>query len=61
MMYDETQNSVTLRPPFGEAVVVPRTNIVSIRGLEQSTMPEGLEDGLSLQDMADLLQFVAGK
>ena len=23
-------------------------------------MPDGLEDGLSLQDMADLLEFIAG-
>jgi hypothetical protein len=23
-------------------------------------MPDGLEEGLSLQDMADLLQFIAG-
>jgi putative membrane-bound dehydrogenase-like protein len=61
IMSNETQHSVTLRPPFGEAVVVTRANIVSIKGLEQSMMPEGLEDGLSLQDMADLLQFVAGK
>jgi hypothetical protein len=23
-------------------------------------MPEGLEEGLSIQDMADLLQFISG-
>lgn len=54
----ETPTSLTLRPPFGQATTLPRTNIARIEGLEQSMMPDGLEEGLSLQDMADLLQFV---
>jgi hypothetical protein len=37
-----------------------RSNITRIQGLEQSMMPDGLEEGLSLQDMADLLQFILG-
>jgi hypothetical protein len=34
--------------------------IVRLQALERSMMPDGLEEGLSLQDMADLLQFIAG-
>ena len=54
----EAENSVTVRPPFGQPIAVRRSNIAAIKSLEQSMMPERLEDGLSLQDMADLLQFV---
>ena len=56
---NETQASVTVRQPFGAARTFSRSNIVRMQGLEQSLMPEGLEEGLSLQDMADLLQFLA--
>lgn len=61
IMLNETQTSVTVPPPFGQPVVVPRANIVGIKSREQSMMPEGLEDGLSLQDMADLVQFIVGR
>jgi putative heme-binding domain-containing protein len=60
IMQNETETSVTLRPPFGQASTLLRSNITRIQGLEQSMMPDGLEEGLSLQDMADLLQFILG-
>jgi putative membrane-bound dehydrogenase-like protein len=60
IMQNETETSVTLRPPFGQASTLLRSNIARIQGLEQSMMPDGLEEGLSLQDMADLLQFILG-
>jgi putative heme-binding domain-containing protein len=56
----ETPASVTLRPPFGQATTLLRSNIARIQSLEQSMMPDGLEEGLSLQDMADLLEFIVG-
>jgi hypothetical protein len=37
---------------------VLRENIVSMRASGQSLMPEGLEEGLSPQDLSDLLEFV---
>jgi putative membrane-bound dehydrogenase-like protein len=60
MIQHETAQSVVVRPPFGQPVTLVRTNVARIQSLEQSMMPEGLEEGLSLQDMADLLEFVAG-
>ena len=56
----ESENSVTVRQPFGAAQTLPRSRIVRLQALERSMMPDGLEEGLSLQDMADLLQFIAG-
>ena len=51
-------NCVTLREPGGRAEVWPRPAIVSLAKQEWSLMPEGLERGLSVQDMASLLAFL---
>jgi putative heme-binding domain-containing protein len=57
---NETQSSVTVRQPFGSSQTLPRSRIARLQPLERSMMPEGLEEGLSLQDMADVLQFIRG-
>jgi putative membrane-bound dehydrogenase-like protein len=58
LVRSETASSVTLAQPFGAEQVVPRAQVARLQGLEQSIMPDGLEEGLSLQDMADLLRFL---
>ena len=60
IIQNESENSVTVRQPFGTAQTLPRSRIVRLQALERSMMPDGLEEGLSLQDMADLLQFIVG-
>ncbi|MGH7969538.1 MAG: c-type cytochrome [Limisphaerales bacterium] len=55
---DDNLSSLTLRQPGGEGVVCPRLNVRSVRTESWSLMPEGLEQGLSTQDMADLLAFL---
>jgi putative membrane-bound dehydrogenase-like protein len=60
IIHNESENSVTVRQPFGPSQTIPRSRIGRLQGLERSMMPDGLEEGLSLQDMADLLQFIAG-
>jgi hypothetical protein len=35
-----------------------RASIARMQSLNQSMMPEGLEEGLSVQDVADLLEFI---
>jgi putative heme-binding domain-containing protein len=52
-------NAVTLCQPDGELRVLAVQNIQSQISLGISTMPEGLEAGLSQQDMADLLEFLS--
>ena len=54
----ETGNSITMKLPDGTARTVARSQIVSLRGGSLSLMPEGLEAGLSKQDMADLIAFL---
>jgi putative membrane-bound dehydrogenase-like protein len=56
----ETDTTVTLRQPFGAGDTRQRSRIARIEALDQSIMPDGLEEGLSLTDMADLLAFVTG-
>ena len=54
----ETDSGVTLRQPAGAGTMLLRSNIARMESLNQSMMPEGLEEGLSVQDMADLLEFI---
>ena len=54
----ETGNSVTFKLADGTARVVRRPDIDELRGGNLSLMPEGLEAGLSHQDMADLIQVL---
>jgi putative membrane-bound dehydrogenase-like protein len=58
LLVNESANSVTLRMAGGAESVVARANIASMQSRGKSLMPEGLEEGLSQQDMADLLEFI---
>ena len=43
----------------GTSRSVERKEVVKLSNLNQSMMPVGLEAGLSLQEMADLLAYIA--
>jgi putative heme-binding domain-containing protein len=58
LIINESANSVTLRMAGGAESVVARANIASMQSQGKSLMPEGLEEGLSQQDMADLVEFI---
>jgi len=55
----QTPTTVTLRQPGGVAAVWARDCVQSLETQPWSLMPEGLEQGLAVQDMADLLEFLA--
>lgn len=57
----ETASAVTLKMAYAATVTVPRDQIKSMRTTGLSMMPEGLEDGLAIQDIANLLSFIEGK
>jgi putative membrane-bound dehydrogenase-like protein len=59
LVVHESATSVTLRQAYGKETVIPRANISKMTSQGHSMMPEGLEAGLSLQDMADLLEFIS--
>src|SRR5204862_4928006 len=54
----ETASSLTLVSGSGVTETIARSDIKSIRASNLSLMPEGLEQAMSVQDMADLLAFV---
>ena len=54
----ETGNSVLLKLADGSVRTLLRSQIESLRGSDLSLMPEGLEAGLTSQDLADLIAFL---
>ena len=59
LVTDENAATLTLREPGAGRAVWPRLNVASIQVEPWSFMPIGLEQGLSSQDIADLLEFLA--
>jgi putative membrane-bound dehydrogenase-like protein len=58
LIVNESANSVTLRQPLGVETVVARARIVKMQASKLSLMPEGLEEGLTNQDLADLVDYI---
>ncbi|MCF6313772.1 MAG: c-type cytochrome [Verrucomicrobiales bacterium] len=58
MIANESSTEVTIRQPFGIEKKVVRKDIEGMKGIGMSLMPEGLEGALSVQDVADLLEFL---
>jgi putative heme-binding domain-containing protein len=56
---DETTSSITVRQPFGKTDTLMRSKLKSMQSQGQSLMPEGLEQGLTPQDFANLLEYIA--
>lgn len=54
----ETATSITLLQPSVPPVQILRTEIKSLKSTGLSLMPEGLESGLSKQDVADLIAHI---
>jgi putative heme-binding domain-containing protein len=55
----ETEASLTLRRPGEPDRTLLRKELKTIRASGQSIMPDGLEQGIVPQEMADLLGFLA--
>lgn len=58
LMISETRESVTLRQPEGREQTIARSEIEELRSTNRSLMPEGIERDVSVEQMADLLQFL---
>lgn len=54
----ESENSITLRTAFGSNESILRSNIVSIHNSGLSLMPDGLEQTMTKEDMANLIAFL---
>jgi putative heme-binding domain-containing protein len=51
-------SSMTIKIMGGAEINLPRSNIKGSTSSGQSLMPEGIEAGMTVQDMADLLEFI---
>jgi putative heme-binding domain-containing protein len=56
----ENVAAITLQQANGVALVLPRSNIGYLQAQPWSLMPQGLEEGLTAQGMADLLSYILG-
>ena len=54
----ESTASVTVRRPNVPDVTIQRNEIKELKADGKSLMPEGLEQGMTVADMADLLSFL---
>ncbi len=54
----ETAGAITLRSAEGEQRTIPREDIEAIRATGQSLMPEGLEEQLTPQELADIIRYL---
>jgi putative membrane-bound dehydrogenase-like protein len=59
MIASEDTRNVSLALPTGETISFPRTDVIGMTGLKRSLMPEGLEQAVSVEEMADLLTYLA--
>ena len=58
LIAEETSSAVTLKRAEGATEVIPRDRIEQIASSGKSLMPDGLENGHSPQDFADLIAFL---
>ncbi len=58
VMVNESPVLVVLRAPGGTEYTVPRSDIENVKPMALSIMPEGLEASVTIQEMADLLEFI---
>jgi len=54
----ETDNSLTLRTAFGTEETVLRKNIATLTSSSLSLMPDGLEQAMTQEELADLIAFL---
>jgi putative heme-binding domain-containing protein len=58
IIVEESASSIVLKRAEGATDVVPRNQIEQIASTGVSLMPDGLEKGLSAQDLANLIAYV---
>ncbi|MBX3745159.1 MAG: c-type cytochrome [Verrucomicrobiae bacterium] len=58
ILHAESATTITLLQALGRTVEIPRARLRSLRSLGRSLMPEGLEAGLSPQELRDLIAFL---
>ena len=58
LLVSDSEDQIVLRQPEGKERSVDRTDIEEMRATSKSLMPEGIEKEVTVQQMADLLEFL---
>ena len=58
LLRNENEATITLQQLNGTTVVLPRARVQYLQAQPWSVMPDGLEEGLTPQNMADLLDYL---
>ncbi len=58
LITSETGNSVAFKLPGGSTRLIARSDLADLKSTGQSLMPAGLEAGMSVQEMADLIAWL---
>lgn len=61
LLVSETDESIVLRQPEGLQLTLARSDIEELRSTNRSLMPEGIEKDVTVQQMADLLEFLKSR
>ena len=61
LLVSETADAIVLRQPEAIQQTVARSEIEELRSTNRSLMPEGIEKDLTVQQMADLLEFLKSR
>ena len=61
MIERESGSGISLLGPDGRRHLIPRARIEHLQSLGRSMMPEGLEQRITPQEMADLLARLLGR
>lgn len=61
VVISETPGSVTIRDPAGRESTIPRNEIHSMAAMNESAMPEGLEQQITIREMADLFEYLRNR
>jgi putative heme-binding domain-containing protein len=58
LITDRTSASYTLKMMGGQEQIITKKEVKNMRALSTSSMPEGLENAITLTEMADLLAYI---
>jgi putative heme-binding domain-containing protein len=61
MIASETPGGIAVRSPGGAEEIIARADVQSLTSSKLSLMPEGLENVLTPQDVADLIAFIRSR
>jgi putative heme-binding domain-containing protein len=61
LMIAESTDAVTLRQPEGREQTILRSDIEELKSSSKSLMPEGIERDVTVEQMADLLEFLKAR